>query len=407
MRALRTDLLQFFRQLQIWEDDNSGTCYKKELENAIGLFLSNGDSKAAEAVYSAFCRCYWIGTQIKDNPFLQLLAKVREFESSSGKLVPGQRDHYVHSVNVFLLGIVVYFRFEAVRRAVDAKILDRSVYPDSYPTTSEEFLYRWGIASLFHDIAYPLEISVKQLALYGELLSRYPGDSTATLGIRLSLDISSFGHLEALGPLPEYLVRFEEKYPGWSDINLTDVIDLMARGIADAFCGISHAAARRALMDLEERMTKQLFIDHGYYGAIIVLRWYYSLVKQANWNPAYFYFPIVNSAVAILLHNYYRHVLMKEPFNLGPLSIHDHPMAFLLILCDELQEWNREVYGPKGPGGPVMELLDVICEDSGLRLLYSDRGQPHLSRLLDDKSTQISRILQLDGVLSLGMEISD
>jgi hypothetical protein len=37
--------------------------------------------------------------------------------------------------------------------------------------------------------------------------------------------------------------------------------------------------------------------------------------------------------------------MMKNPFNLGSLSPGTHPVAFLLILCDELQEWNRKAYG--------------------------------------------------------------
>ncbi len=30
----------------------------------------------------------------------------------------------------------------------------------------KSFLYRWGITSLFHDVAYPLEITIKQLNEY-------------------------------------------------------------------------------------------------------------------------------------------------------------------------------------------------------------------------------------------------
>ena len=39
--------------------------------------------------------------------------------------------------------------------------------------------------------------------------------------------------------------------------------------------------------------------------------------------------------------------MMRKPFSLGPLAPATHPIAFLLILCDELQEWNREAYGIK------------------------------------------------------------
>ena len=55
---------------------------------------------------------------------------------------------------------------------------------------------------------------------------------------------------------------------------------------------------------------------------------------------------MLDAASAILLqHNYYKHVLQKPPFALPPLSAERHPIGYLLILCDELQEWNRQAYG--------------------------------------------------------------
>ena len=46
------------------------------------------------------------------------------------------------------------------------------------------------------------------------------------------------------------------------------------------------------------------------------------------------------AAGAILLHNYYKNVLQKPPSSLGLLEPEQHPLGFLRILCDELQEWN-------------------------------------------------------------------
>ena len=36
---------------------------------------------------------------------------------------------------------------------------------------------------------------------------------------------------------------------------------------------------------------------------------------------------------------------MKPPFKLSPLRACQHPIAYLLILCDEIQDWNRNAYG--------------------------------------------------------------
>jgi hypothetical protein len=41
--------------------------------------------------------------------------------------------------------------------------MDKTNYPYSYDTRHEEFFYRWGLASLFHDVGYPVEIIGKQI----------------------------------------------------------------------------------------------------------------------------------------------------------------------------------------------------------------------------------------------------
>jgi len=72
----------------------------------------------------------------------------------------------------------------------------------------------------------------------------------------------------------------------------------------------------------------------------------------------------VDSASAILLHNYYRNTLQEEPFELEQLHPQDSPLAFLLILCDELQEWNRRPLGQKDKQkNHVNDSVITITED--------------------------------------------
>jgi len=91
-------------------------------------------------------------------------------------------------------------------------------------------------------------------------------------------------------------------------------------------------------------MKKAGFVDHGYYSAIILLKWYAYLSEDEK-NKEVLMESIISASSAILLHNYYKNGLMKEPFNLGLLKASIHPLSYLLILCDELQDWNREAYG--------------------------------------------------------------
>ncbi len=93
-------------------------------------------------------------------------------------------------------------------------------------------------------------------------------------------------------------------------------------------------------------------------------RWYGFLIQSCSYKPEYFFYPILDSASAILLHNYYKNVLLKPPFNKGPLSPQEHPIAYLLILCDELQEWNRTPYGILDKKRNLAEEASVLITDN-------------------------------------------
>jgi hypothetical protein len=92
-------------------------------------------------------------------------------------------------------------------------------------------------------------------------------------------------------------------------------------------------------------MKENHFLDHGFFSAILVLNSYGKLMQKYSKDNDFFFYPIVDSATAILLHNYYSKTLQKGQFSLNAMSPESNPIAFLLILCDELQEWNRQPYG--------------------------------------------------------------
>lgn len=93
-------------------------------------------------------------------------------------------------------------------------------------------------------------------------------------------------------------------------------------------------------------------------------------MKTTNWNPSYFYFPVADSASAIFLHNYYKHVLMNKPFNLECMEVKSHPIAYLLILCDGLQEWNRKGFGENDSSNPTITNFDAIINNSKMIICY-------------------------------------
>jgi hypothetical protein len=158
--SIKKYIEKFFRELEIYEDKEDRNNYKEAIFKSVNSFLDNRTEEAAYKVYKSFFEAYWIGIQDEVNPFLELTQIMKNFEEHSGKLLEKHRDHYIHTVFVFLLGLSIYIQNINFKQIFDEYALNKDNYPDSYDTKHEEFFYRWGLASLSHDIAYPLEIIV-------------------------------------------------------------------------------------------------------------------------------------------------------------------------------------------------------------------------------------------------------
>jgi len=134
---------------------------------------------------------------------------MNRFEEKVGGLLEKHRDHYVHTIFVFLLGLAIYDKNDNFKKNFNEYALNKKNYPDFYATKNEEFFYRWGIASLFHDIAYPLEITLKQANKYLEFIWNYPEEITRKSKIKMELsDFENFITLPVLKPD----TRFEEEF---------------------------------------------------------------------------------------------------------------------------------------------------------------------------------------------------
>lgn len=403
--SIKVYIEQFFKELEIYEDKFNGENHKETILGSIYDFLDNKTEKTAFGVYKSFFEAYWIGIQDEVNPFLELTKIMKNFEQHSGRLLEKHRDHYIHTVFVFLLGISIYIKNNTFRQIFDEYVLNKENYPDSYDTKHEEFLYRWGLASLSHDIAYPLEIIVKQANEYIKFICGYCDPVEEIMGIEVKLSASNeFVRLPILKPRKKYESKFNSVYDEFKPRFLGDSISLFAYVLSENF----HIQFNRVRQDLDEfskDMNEKGFIDHGYFSSIIMLRWYYHLIKETDWNPAYFYFPILDSSSAILLHNYFKHRLMKNPFCLNPMSVNQHPIAYLLILCDELQEWDRESYGKISikQNTPINFDLHINESELYIKFEYSENVGGKLS--LSNKVESINDVVNIADIFNNGITI--
>ncbi len=407
----------FFDGLELYDDWKNGHDYKSFLTSAIDVFLEYESNYTAFEVYQTFFMIYQITPENKSeeknvdcnlvsepNTLLDLVNIMKDYEQKTGDLIERQRDHFIHSVNVFLLGLAVYSQNKTYRE-VFSKYITKSDYKKFYKTkegkfSDEEFLYRWGVASLFHDIGYPFEIIGKQL-------DKFINDSVKSISsnydVDVSIDFKDFSEFNSIVRLDPYdfADKYRERYDFSKIIDLFKPTEIMAHKITHNFkFDINqYNDLLNHLNGFIFYMKENKFIDHGFFSAILVLNSYGKLIQKHAKDNDFFFYPIVDSATAILLHNYYNKSLQKDPFNLGPLYVESYPIAFLLILCDELQEWNRQPFGILDKQKSHVNDLKIIITDRRMKVEYVLKNGSMGLGFEKDKKEFIYNVLDIDGTI--------
>ena len=389
---------EFFDMLTLYDDNKSqksNTQYKHDykglLKATIDVFLEFESQYTANEVYENFLMIYQITPEDKSevdedspkslisepNTLLNLVDLMKKYEEMTGDLINRQRDHFIHSVNVFVLGLAIYAKNENYRVIFRDYILENEFYKKYYKTpdmefSHEEFLYRWGIASLFHDIGYPFEIIGKQI---DKVIEDGINTISVNYDIDAHVDYRDFNEFNAIIKIPpyDYADSFRSRYDETKVLDLFKPTDIMAHKISRDF-EFDKVQFKRLIKHLGgfiKYMNDKGFVDHGYFSAILVLNSYGKLIQQyAKKDKDFFFYPIVDSATAILLHNYYNKTLQSELFNLGKMDPSASPISYLLIFCDELQEWNRRPYGVLDKKRNHVNDFDVEIDDEKIIVRY-------------------------------------
>lgn len=297
------------------------------LENAIHRFMQSGVGQDAFDVYFCYLNMF-IGRYGSSRKMVELLA---EFESNASVLLMKHRDHYSHSVYVFILGLAIYEK--------NAKI--REAYNKCYPQKDERaaahhFLKYWGLTALFHDIGYPFELPFEQVKSYfGDTIKGVPFVAYKGLEEYISLSDSERQCLEDV--LDEKLTK--------GTINEVLAINI-ARKLEKVY-GKSAEKLRMEVLDLKPQSPESFsgFMDHAYFSGVLLLRKLLEVMKETGSSITS---EDIDAITAIVLHNsMYKFSITNvknEQLN-KPFEIHLHPLAYILMLCDELQCWDRTSYG--------------------------------------------------------------
>lgn len=405
MNNLQKYVSEFLEEVELYEDVARGHHYKAYIHGAVADFFANETKETSLLVYRAFFDAYRIRMENGKDSFIDLFDILKSYEENAAMLLNEQRDHYVHSVNVFLTGLAIYAKNTNYRAAFDGTVLDKKAYPYSYDTKHEEFLYRWGIASLFHDVGYPVEIIARQLSDFIDFAADADGSETK---VNAHLEFDCFDELNSIKEIARKRDFTKCLYDACEDAVYIDPlkpIDLMALRFHLAF-DIDLYTIKRALDGYVEAMAQSGFVDHGFYSSLIVLKWYGYLIQRCGYKSEYFFWPIVDSASAILLHNYYRdNMTIDKRFALGPLEPARHPIAYLLILCDELQEWNREAYGKKTKKTALPDEASIVLSDIRLDVTYIVKKGTPKTTFSTEKEDYLRYVLDMGVLFPNGFSI--
>ena len=297
-------------------------CLARSLES----FFRSGVADDAYTVYYCYLVMFF-GRYGRSKEIVELLS---EYESNGSSLLMKHRDHYSHSVYVFALGLAIYETNAAFREAF------RAFYGLDEGSAAGFFLEYWGLTSLFHDIGYPFELPFEQALSYFELDGQKRGRGCPYL---------AYCGVEALTALNG---RTQDRLAALFGRRFADFCELMAFDLAQKL-GAAYGVKEEQLHGLIEAKPAHperfgYFMDHAFFSAARLCRELQETFGAQELERAH-----VDALSAILLHNSlykFSIAFYKDPVRRKvPLRMEQHPLAWLLMLCDELQCWDRTAYG--------------------------------------------------------------
>ncbi|HUV86074.1 MAG TPA: hypothetical protein VMX79_03075 [bacterium] len=300
------------------------------LEN-VGTFLTTKNRIERKETAVQAIKELWTIWERQD-AFVPYLERLKTTEVAALIFDEDNRDHLVHSLYVYLLG---HYLISV------SGIIRENCWDDK-----EYFLFEWGMTASLHDIAYPLELHSKQIGSFLE--KEFPDEKDKTvLGFRIT---------------DEVLVRLSE-----GDFDLWDYL----RNYFITECGIEDFDIKKYF---ERECSNKGIINHGIFGGLFVLR---KFLNMGEFDSS-----IMDIAGAITLHNLEKDIR---------LDLEDNPLAYLLVLADELQDWDRpsidkDLIPPTGVNISASgeEGEEIICKTILPRHIIAEKEEL-LSRKLNDK----------------------
>jgi hypothetical protein len=320
-----------------------------ELENRLQTPIL-GYGTIAEACHNTFC-ALWKDIEAvnegvpEEDTLLNFLKELYEHEPSL-HLLAKYRDHFVHSLHVFMLGLWLLVLKHKRQYAF---------FRDKHGEERRELLRLWLMASCLHDTAYPIQ-KVEDGTI--DLFRRYTAKGLVRLDKK---DIEVFTRYSRLLRSPSLASFFYERAKAATDESGRGTQRRPLFFLGSSKNSVSAGALATCL--LERALDKSC---HGVWGAMFLHNHFFGETGEPRTaegqpgNPRVYKFrneELTNLCIAVAFHHYYeRFILMDSEKRNDPVEIEralttlrtmgwrlapKHELLFLLILCDALAQWGR------------------------------------------------------------------
>ena len=402
--------------------------------------------------------------------FVPLFERLSDLEYE-GKFFDKYRDHTNHQLLVFLLGSYIYYNCEPLRNAIHAEIQqtlkERGMALLAHDRMETEFLFRWKLASNFHDVGYIFEISPKSrnAAVESETLKeeslklindyrknflfnflKQQKDEVLAQSVLAAHPFADYPQVDKVEQLfvlhtpvieKQAFAKMQSFLPKeWRDGGLIqNYFDLCRNEDADGV-----------------KMKRPKFLDHGVMSALILLKsvdiqvYYLDALNQLagegklahesaldvvrgagvkqHLQDINFFVRFEHVAGAIALHNVYPKLYSKitcAKYNLAKLFYATDPtkqfmmqpgqaLSYLLALTDGLQDWDRHSF--RKPNFDVDQDSDPLAAPEVL-MVATNKGvtvvglSPAARERYDKRFTEMAETLaDLDSYVKVAASIS-
>jgi len=157
---------------------------------------------AAKQLFDHIGESYSKGNTDLPKGLFNMLKKMNLYEVGLESVLPGMREHFIHSAGVYVLGLAIFNKCAPIREAICT--FNHVPHPEwKTEVCWESFIFRWSLAACLHDIAYPLDYSLRAFNQFTNIINSNNTDITQSVGSFINVKPEIYQDINRLPLLPQ------------------------------------------------------------------------------------------------------------------------------------------------------------------------------------------------------------